>query len=608
MNRHWLNRLRSPFVFFWATLLLGSLYIAVVPPWQAPDEPGHYEYARLWAQEGHFPQQPNLPLQRRIIAALDQHHFWQWTGQSHPDPLPSRFAQNPFLRRSAEQVGDEKPLYYLPLAYAYRLLPAHTPPTRELYVGRVYSLWLYAFLLLTTAMVAYKLWPKEPLLRYGLPAALLLSPMPLFIGSSLNSDNLANLAGTLFFAVAFLSLRRLRRWQWLALPLLLLLAWLSKRTTLFLWPTALSLPFFWLNEKKQCYAALYGITLVGFLLVATTWLFSPQAEWATSWWQDSRAEPAQRVTGAGLHGSHGFQLTDADPLRRHHIAQPLPAPRVRQLRGKTVLFSGWVRAAQGSGVVCFSVTDNVGRSDHCFRPKPNWQEVHVRHSVAPNATTVRVVIGVGAHGQPTAVGKLWADNLRLTIAGSQENVLTNGNCERPARRGSRFLPILSTWLKVPLSYPDQLFNPASYRWPALRRYTLYTLLTFAGFWGNFGWLQRPLPVIWYPLLLGVNLVALWGAWRRWHRLAAGWERNLLAFATLAVLMATLQTLLPMIGQPWQPQGRYIFPALLPIYALLTSGIAELSEEKGAIVWRIALGLLIVLAGNAFILLFTSYHV
>ncbi len=608
MKRHWPNQIRSPYTFFWATLLLGLLYIAVVPPWQAPDEPGHYEYARLWAQNGYLPQRPDFSLQRRIIQALDRHHFWRWTGQNRPVPLPSRFAQNPFLRRSAEQVGDEKPLYYFPLALAYRILPAHTPPTAELYAGRVYSLLLYALLLLTVAMIGRELWPGKPLLRYGLPLALWLSPMPLFIGSSLNSDNLANLAGALFFAVAFLSLRRLRRWHLLVLPLLLLLAWQSKRTTLFLGSTAFLLPFFWLKARERRYALLYTIVLGGSLLLATTWLFLPQGKWATSWWQDSRAQPAQRLAGAGLRGSHGFQLTDADTSRRHHIAQPLSAPRVHQLQGKTVVFSGWVRAAAGSGTVCLSVTDNVSRSDYCFRPNPDWQEINVRHTIAPNATTVRVAIGVGAHGQPAVVGKLWADNLRLTIAGKRINILTNGDCEQPARRGTRFLPALSVWLKVPLSYPDQLFKPANYRWPALHRYALYTLLTFAGFWGNFGWLQRPLPTIWYPLLLAANLIALWGAWRRWCRLPAGWERNLLVFATLAVLMATLQSLLPMIGQPWQPQGRYLFPALLPIYTLLVSGIAELSEEKGAIVWRVALGLLVILAGNALVLLYTTYHV
>ncbi len=90
-------------------------YALLVPLWQAPDEPGHYEVACLLSQV----KRPltgddlSLPLQRDILANLAQHEFWTQVHAPRPTPLPLAFADDPFLARSGRQVGDEPPLYYL---------------------------------------------------------------------------------------------------------------------------------------------------------------------------------------------------------------------------------------------------------------------------------------------------------------------------------------------------------------------------------------------------------------------------------------------------------------------------------------------------------------
>jgi hypothetical protein len=109
----------------------------------------------------------------------------------------------------------------------------------------------------------------------------------------------------------------------------------------------------------------------------------------------------------------------------------------------------------------------------------------------------------------------------------------------------------------------------------LARYGLYLLLTFAGFWGNFGWLQRPLPVWVYAGLAAICLTAAAGVWRFLRRPSldspdAG--RTVVLAWLLAVGLAMTQVLLPMIGRSWQPQGRYLLPALLPIVGLLLVGL------------------------------------
>ncbi len=90
-------------------------YALLVPLWQAPDEPGHYEVACLLSQV----KRPltgddlSLPLQRDILANLAQHEFWTQVHAPQPAPLPLAFADDPFLARSGRQAGDEPPLYYL---------------------------------------------------------------------------------------------------------------------------------------------------------------------------------------------------------------------------------------------------------------------------------------------------------------------------------------------------------------------------------------------------------------------------------------------------------------------------------------------------------------
>ena len=51
------------YLLFWAIwltyLVAGTLYATLTPPWQAPDEPAHYNYIRYLATETGFPELVN---------------------------------------------------------------------------------------------------------------------------------------------------------------------------------------------------------------------------------------------------------------------------------------------------------------------------------------------------------------------------------------------------------------------------------------------------------------------------------------------------------------------------------------------------------------------
>ncbi len=197
-------------IAFLVGLLNASLFALVVAPWQAPDEPGHFEYACLLGQlrrplQGH---DRSLPLQQAIIASLDRHAFWPLVREAQPHPLPLSFAADPFLLRSASQVGDEPPLPYLAPA-AICLLPLSIETQ-----ARLMRLW--GALLVRPDGCGHGLGvdrrPAGQRARPLHPLLLATLPMPAFIAGSVNNDSLALLSATLVCA-AVLRIQRLG-WTW----------------------------------------------------------------------------------------------------------------------------------------------------------------------------------------------------------------------------------------------------------------------------------------------------------------------------------------------------------------------------------------------------------
>ncbi|MFO0956222.1 MAG: DUF2142 domain-containing protein [Isosphaeraceae bacterium] len=104
--------------------------------------------------------------------------------------------------------------------------------------------------------------------------------------------------------------------------------------------------------------------------------------------------------------------------------------------------------------------------------------------------------------------------------------------------------------------------------------------TWQSFWGRFGWMNRPLPAACYAATaaMAAGLVVLTIA--RWRR-PSGIDRpawSLMAAVSAFVVAVFLQINLS-IG--FQAQGRYLFPAALPIGLLLASGLAMRGDHARA---------------------------
>ena len=182
-------------------LVRGLGYAALVPPWQAPDEISHFEFAWHIAQLGRWSGAPApLPaFERELVASLYVWRFGEWTlkgltGRLLPAVMPERLED--FLALSHTMPGR------FSLAYVWQalfLLPArHEDLVTQLYLARLSSVVLNVLLI----GLAWRIYGE-----LGLPqgwavaatALLVLWPQHTFINATVNEGPLAELAAAVAF-------------------------------------------------------------------------------------------------------------------------------------------------------------------------------------------------------------------------------------------------------------------------------------------------------------------------------------------------------------------------------------------------------------------------
>jgi 4-amino-4-deoxy-L-arabinose transferase-like glycosyltransferase len=199
-------------------LLLGVLYAARTPDWQAPDEPAHYNYVRQVADEGRLP----------VIAPGD----WQ---QEYQEQLKaSKFAPELLDRLDTIQYEDHQPpLYYLLAAPVYALTGGN------LLALRLVSVVLGAGVVIATWAALRAASPGQPALALSGAGFVAFLPQHLSILGSVNNDALAELIAALTLWAVILYLRGRRCVSSATLGILVGLALITKTTIYFLGGIAL---------------------------------------------------------------------------------------------------------------------------------------------------------------------------------------------------------------------------------------------------------------------------------------------------------------------------------------------------------------------------------
>lgn len=553
-------------LFVALALLRGLVYAAVVPPWQAPDEHGHFEYAWLVSQHGPGvgPEAISPQLQRAVLASMAEFDFWRFTHQPTPAELPDGFLdpQQALLSKSRPQVGDERPIYYWLVGGLLRALGTPDVLT-SLYIGRFVSVALFAAAVGLTAYGARALFPGSISMEVLPPAFVLSLPMLGQMGSAFHSDALGVLAGTLFFVTLIPVFRDGLTWRrGVAVIGALGLALLSKKTTLFLLPTGVvAVPIFiWTRGiclPRWVKWGLVGsavIVVVGALILRAIdvkepldWIGSEAKCGAT--WSDREA----------FDGQASFRLGDCSD---GFLSQGLTSDDSAVLRGSEAVLSGWIRSAGGTAVGYVSVLDDLSESRTMVSAGPEWRSFTITHPVLVDSRWVAVRLSRETEGNP-----LLFDDLVLTGEGGQ-NLIRNGSAEQRQSLLLDLLSDISQKVGAPRRFVERLLSSDSWSEGALRQYWQGVVFCFHSFWGSFGWLALPIPSGWYAVIAEIcglslvgNLVFLLSRLRR------SWQTGLVLLFMTGLLCLAVQTFLPLVNSRvtyWMPQGRYTFSALFAI--------------------------------------------
>jgi 4-amino-4-deoxy-L-arabinose transferase-like glycosyltransferase len=265
--------LRVPLALF-AVALVARVFLAfALPLWQSPDEPKHFEHARMLRDlRGTLVEERRLlnlkdaspALQTAIIASLERNRFWAYLNQPEPKSLPKTFYD--LWQGKAAQLHRHSLYYFLAAAAILPLHPDASPDLdpasieRELRVVRLVSALLSALAVPITWLAARRVTPEDPFVPFAAAAFVALLPMHVAIGGSANTDNLATLSGALFALAIAQALSRGIRLVDLGVALIaVLLTVASKRTGLGLLPLLPLLSVFWLfRQRGRALAASIG--------------------------------------------------------------------------------------------------------------------------------------------------------------------------------------------------------------------------------------------------------------------------------------------------------------------------------------------------------------
>jgi len=261
-------------------LLFATVFAAVVPPFEAPDEPAHLAYVSFVATRAELPSQYDP---QRALPSL----FGMIVTEGHQPPL--YYALAALLVRlvapggSIEAVARPNPEHAwnggrrvdVPLLQHTAGVPLPRVSDRFAFLLlRLFSVALGAANVATVLVLARRLLPGCWQLVPGIFVATL--PQFLFMSAVISNDGLANLLATLCLLQAMRLLDAPdRRRSYLVLGILLGLALLAKKTALFLLPgLALLLGCMAYRRRgRLAWIALSALVMLGSALLVAGWFF-----------------------------------------------------------------------------------------------------------------------------------------------------------------------------------------------------------------------------------------------------------------------------------------------------------------------------------------------
>jgi hypothetical protein len=267
------------------TLIRGLIYAVVIPPWQAPDETGHFEYAWLMARLGRVPTPEDISptFERELMASLYEWRYGEFIGRPLPEGIPDRMRGLPaniFARNSRTVLSGRFSLSYL--WSALFLSPFRFQDlTFQLFVARLSSVLLSMGIVWLAYQTFSELVLSRSYLIWSMTAVVVFLPQHTFINSTVGDGPLAELMACLvLYCWARLFRRGASAWTVIGIAAGTLIGIWSKATAAFLIPLNVGLALLWFFRQprrawRQVAYVCVGVGLLGLAALAWDYHQSP---------------------------------------------------------------------------------------------------------------------------------------------------------------------------------------------------------------------------------------------------------------------------------------------------------------------------------------------
>jgi 4-amino-4-deoxy-L-arabinose transferase-like glycosyltransferase len=239
-----------------------------------------------------------------------------------------------------------------------------------------------------------------------------------------------------------------------------------------------------------------------------------------------------------------------------------------------------------------------------------WQSLRLFHSTQPSQRSLLALgatLGLGLLTKASVYYTAGPVVLAALILHARRHTADTGMKALPGQMALVFIPALTLgalwWIRnlsvyggfdvLGLARHNMVVvgQPTTAEWIA--KYGVAGMLgtglttTFHSFWGQFGWMAVPMPDSTYLILGLISLVAV-ASWMGW--LVEGWKvkgGRMKEPSPQAIILALL-VLLTLGGFIWynftfvQYQGRYLFPALIPIGVVFSIGLDQVLSKLKAL--------------------------
>ncbi len=259
-------------------LVLGIIYLWLVPPFEGPDEAQHFAYIKWLITEGSLPPQGDAAWETGVEQESGQPPFYYFIAS-----LPARFVDitNPaaVYRPNPHFTGplprsdfdnDNRAIHY----------PSDTQPLRggwlALYLARGVTLSFGVLLIVSVYGLARQIWPEPRSIALGAAFLVAVTPQVLYISSMASNDIPAAALSTLalwLFAYYLHHYETRSPWWGLIVGVVLGLAGLTKVSAFTLsLPIGLGLAWLWLSGRRSFGQTVqFGLAFTAGILVSSGW-------------------------------------------------------------------------------------------------------------------------------------------------------------------------------------------------------------------------------------------------------------------------------------------------------------------------------------------------